>query len=327
VRTISYAQAINEALAQMLREDERVMLIGQGVTSPWYVGSTTVDLVDEYGPDRVFDTPVSEGAVTGASIGAAMAGMRPIVVHPRMDFMYYALDQIANHAGNWRYMLGGKVGAPVTIWAIINRGGEQAAQHSQALQAIFAHLPGVMVVMPSTPHDAKGLLVASVRDDDPVVFVDDRWLYDVEGNVPEELYSVPVGKAAIRREGSDITIAATSYLAHLAWNAAVRMAEDGIDAEVIDVRSLKPLDEEVMLQSVRKTGRLLVADAAWRSYGATAEIAARVSELAFKSLKSPVRRLALPDAPAPASGVLEKKYYIGENDLVLAAKELLAAES
>ena len=323
MRRISYAQAINETLHQTIASDKRVFLIGQGVTSPWYVGSTTAGLIDRFGPKRIIDTPVSENGVTGAATGAALAGMRPILVHPRMDFMYYALDQIANQAANWHYMFGGQTSVPLTIWVIINRGGEQAAQHSQSLQAIFTHIPGLKVVMPSTPYDVKGLLVASTADDNPVIFIDDRWLYNETGEVPEELYSVPIGQGAVRREGKDATLVATSYLATEANKAALSLAKGGLDIEVIDLRSLKPLDEDLLLASVKKTGRLVIADAAWKTGGVGAELAALVAERAFGYLKAPIRRVSLPDAPAPASSVLEKVYYPNAQDIVSAVKQLL----
>jgi pyruvate/2-oxoglutarate/acetoin dehydrogenase E1 component len=323
MRKVSYAQAINEALSQMMSEDERVFLIGQGVTSPWYVGSTTVGLIEQFGPERVIDTPVSENGVTGVAVGAALSGMRPILVHPRMDFMYYALDQIANHAANWHYMFGGQLSVPLTIWGIINRGGEQAAQHSQALQAIFTHIPGLKVVMPSTPYDTKGLLIASIRDDNPVVYIDDRWLYNDIGEVPEEIYSVPLGKGIIRKEGKDVTIVATSYMVSEAIRAAESLEGEGIDAEVVDLRSLKPLDEDLLLQSVKKNGRLVVADGGWRTCGVGAEIAALVSDKLFGHLKAPVSRVSLPDAPAPASSALEEVYYPKAHNIVLAVKKSL----
>ncbi|MBI2859922.1 MAG: alpha-ketoacid dehydrogenase subunit beta [Chloroflexi bacterium] len=322
---MTYAQAINQTLRQMLEADGSVFLMGQGVTSPWYVGTTTAGLIDSFGPERIIDTPVSENAVSGTAVGAALAGMRPVLVHPRMDFMYYAMDQIVNHAANWYYMFGGQVSVPLTVWAIINRGGEQAAQHSQALQMLFAHIPGLKVVMPSTPYDAKGLLVAAVRDDNPVVYVDDRWLYNVEGDVPEEIYSVPIGKGVMRRSGSDLTIVAASYMVIEAMKAAEQLGREGVSAEVIDLRSLKPLDEELLLGSVHKTGRLVVADGTWRTGGMSAGISAIVAEKAFASLKAPVGRVTLPDAPAPASCVLEKLYYPGAEDIVMAARKVVAA--
>ncbi len=310
MRRISYVQAINETLHQMIEKDQRVFLIGQGVTSPWYVGSTTVGLLDRFGPERVIDTPVSENGITGVAIGAALAGMRPILVHPRMDFMYYAMDQIANHAANWFYMFGGGFSVPLVIWAIINRGDEQAAQHSQALQAIFTHIPGLKVVLPSTPYDAKGLLVASLEDNNPIVYVDDRWLYNDVGDVPEQLYSVPIGRGMVRKEGKDVTLVATSYMVSEAIKAAEKLEKEGIYVEVLDLRSLKPLDEELILQSLEKTGRLVIADGGWKTCGAGAEISARVAESeVFKRLKAPVMRVSLPDAPAPASSSLEKVYY------------------
>ena len=320
MRQISYVDAINETLHQMIEKDERVFLIGQGVTSPWYVGNTTVGLIDRF-PERVIDTPVSENGITGAAVGAALAGMRPILAHPRMDFMYYAMDQIANHAANWYYMFGGQVSVPITIWGIINRGGEQAAQHSQALQAMFIHIPGLKVVMPSTPYDAKGLLVASIEDDNPVVYIDERWLYDFEGEVPEEIYSVPIGKAIVRREGEDVTIVATSYMVHETMKAAESLEKEGVDAEVIDLRSLKPLDENLLFESVKKTGRLVIADGGWKTCGVAAEISALVSENIFEYLKAPVMRVSLPDTPAPASLILEEAYYPKAKNIIYAVKK------
>jgi len=326
MREISYAQAINEALYQMIEKDKTVFLIGQGVTSPWYVGTTTVGLIDRFGPERVIDTPVSEGGITGVAVGAALAGMRPVLAHPRMDFMYYAMDQIANHAANWHYMFGGQLSIPLTIWGIINRGGEQAAQHSQALHAIFMHIPGLKVVMPSTPYDAKGLLIASIKDDNPVIYIDDRWLYNQVGEVPEELYSVPIGKGAVRKEGTDITIVATSYMVSEAMKAADYLEEKGISIEVVDLRSLRPLDEEMFFDSVKKTGRLVIADGGWKTCGMGAEISARIAESEiFERLKTSIMRVSLPDTPAPASSALEKAYYPKAENIIQAIKKVLKA--
>ncbi len=326
MRRISYVQAINETLHQAIESDRRVFLIGQGVTSPWYVGKTTVGLIDRFGPKRIIDTPVSENGITGVAIGAALAGMHPILMHPRMDFMYYAMDQIANQAANWYYMFGGQTSVPLTIWAIINRGGEQAAQHSQALQAVFTHIPGLKVVMPSTPYEAKGLLVASIEDDNPVIFIDDRWLYDEVGEVPEEVYSIPLGKGIIRRIGKDITLVATSYMVTEATKAAASLEKDGIDVEIIDPRSLKPLDENLLLESVKKTGRLVIADAGWKTGGVGAELAALITEKAFRHLRAPIVRVSLPDAPAPASSALEKVYYPNADKIVSVVKKSLQYE-
>ncbi len=315
--------AINEALHQLMESDDSVFLIGQGVESPWYVGNTATDLLDRFGPKRVIDTPVSENAVTGAAVGASLAGMRPIVVHPRTDFMIYALDPIINQAANWYYMNGGKISVPMVIWGIINRGGEQAAQHSQAIHAMFAHCPGLKVVMPSTPYDAKGLLIAAVHDENPVIYIDERWLYNVEDVVPGEMYEVPIGQAIIRKKGKDVTIVAVSYMAHTALKASEELLDLGIDSELIDLRSIKPLDKNTILQSVRKTGRLVIADVGWKSFGISAEIAAIVCEGAFKELKSPVVRVALPDTPAPASRALEGQYFPKEDDIIKAVKGII----
>jgi pyruvate dehydrogenase E1 component beta subunit len=324
VRKISYVNAINEALHQIIAKDPHALLIGQGVTSPWYVGNTTIGLIKKFGPERIIDTPTSENCITGVALGAALAGMHPIVCFPRMDFMYLAMDQIANHIANWHYMFGGQLNVPVVIWAIINRGGEQAAQHSQALQAVFTHIPGLKVVLPSTPYDAKGLLVASVQDGNPVVYVDDRWLYEYEGEVPEELYSVPIGKGVVRRKGKDVTVTATSYMVLEALKAAVSLEKEGVQVEVIDFRSLKPLDEKLLFESVGKTGRLVVVDGGWRTCGVGAEIVARTAESdVFRMLKAPVVRVSLPDAPAPSSSALEKIYYPRAEDLVSSIRKVL----
>ena len=220
------------------------------------------------------------------------------------------MDQLANNAANWNYMFGEKLSVPLTIWGIINRGGEQAAQHSQALQAVFAHIPGLKVVMPATPYDAKGLLMACVMDGNPVVYVDERWLYGHKGEVPEEMYTVPIGKGVVRREGKDVTVVATSYMVFEALKAAEILEKEGVEAEVIDLRTLKPLDESLVFSSVKKTGRMVVADSGWKSFGAGAEITARVVESdAFRCLRAPVARVSLPDMPAPASRTLEEAYY------------------
>ncbi len=323
MRKLSYSLAINEALHQMMEADPSVFLIGQGVKSPWYVGNTATGLLQKFGSDRVIDTPVSENAVTGAAVGASLVGMRPIIVHPRMDFMLYAMDPIINEAANWCYMFGGESSVPVVIWGIINRGGEQAAQHSQALHAVFAHIPGLKVVMPSTPYDAKGLMVAAIQDENPVVYIDDRWLYPVEEDVPEEIYSVPIGKGMIRREGRDVTIATISYMVMESMKASKELEKEGIDAEVIDLRSVKPLDEALLVGSVSKTGRLVIADGGWKTCGIAAEISARVSEKVFEHLKAPILRITLPDAPAPASRVLESVYYPNSKEILNAVKNVM----
>ncbi len=327
MRTLTYAQAIREAHAQLLATDSRVFLIGQGVRNPWYAGTSLQDLDKEFGTHRVIDSPVSENATTGAAIGAAITGMRPIVFHPRMDFMLLAVDPIMNQAANWSYLFAGRASVPVVIRAVINRGGEQGAQHSQALQALFAHVPGLKVVMPATPYDAKGLLIAAVRDGNPVLYIDDRWLYDLQGDVPESLYEVPIGSAALRRSGRDVTLLATSYMASEATKAVEVLTQRGIDVELIDVRSIKPWDRNLVYSSIGKTGRLVIADAAWMSGGFAAEIAASVAGEIFHALKSPIGRVCLPDVPAPTSAVLEQAYYIGAENIVSAVEKVLVAST
>ncbi len=322
---IQFSQAINQALYQLLENDPEVFLIGQGVTSPWYVGGTTLGLVDRFGAERIFDTPVSENGVTGTAVGAALAGAKPVLVFPRLDFMYYAMDQIINHAANWHYMFGGQLSVPLTIWGIVNRGGEQAAQHAQSIQAMMMHVPGLKVVMPSTPYDAKGLMISAVTDGNPVMYIDERWLYQTKGEVPEEMYSVPLGKGAVRREGGDVTVVATSYMVLEALKAAETLAKEAhIDVEVIDPRSIKPLDKQLLLSSVKKTGRFVVVDAAWQTGGVGAELSAIVASEGFDYLKAPVARVSLPDAPAPSSSVLERIYYPTSKTIIKKVKETMS---
>ncbi len=325
MRQITYVQALNEALHQQIAADERVFLIGQGVNSPWYAGNSTVGLVDRFGEEHIIDTPISENCITGAAVGAALAGMRPILFHARMDFMYYALDQLANQAANWHYMFGGQLSVPLTIWGIINRAGEQGAQHSQALQAVFAHIPGLKVVMPATPYDAKGLLISCVMDGNPVVYIDERWLYDHTGDVPEEMYTVPIGKGVVRREGKDVTVLATSYMVFEAMKAAEILEKEGIDIEVIDLRTLKPLDDSLIFGSVRKTGRLLVVHEDNLTGGVGAEGAALAAEHAFDHLDAPIMRLAGPDVPAmPFAANLEAMFMPSTEKVAEALRRLVA---
>ncbi len=324
MRTLNYAQAMREGFAQLLASDPRVFVIGQGVWSPWYAGTSLKDLDKDFGRNRIIDSPVSENATTAAAIGAALAGMRPIVFHPRMDFMLLAVDPIVNQAANWSYIFSGQVGVPVVIRATINRGGEQGAQHSQALQAMFMHIPGLKVVMPATAYDAKGLLIAAVQDGNPVMYIDDRWLYDEIDEVPEEMYKVPIGSASIRRKGSDVSIVATSWMAPQAMKAAAILKEKWkISAEVIDLRSISPWDCGCVTESVRKTGRLVVADAAWRTCGVAAEIAATMAGEVWPFLKAPITRVCLPDVPAPTSLPQETVYYTGASDIVSSVEQLL----
>ena len=323
MRQLTYAQAIREAHAQLLREDPRVFVCGQGVWNPWYAGKSLLDLDKEFGRGRVLDCPVSENATTAAGIGAAIAGMRPIVFHARMDFMLLAVDPIVNQAANWSYLFGGQVGVPIVIRCVINRGGEQGAQHSQAVQAFFAHVPGLKVVMPATPYDAKGLLIAAVRDGNPVMYIDDRRLYDEAGDVPEEMYEVPIGKAVLRRVGKDVTLVTSSAMVPESLKAAEILKQLEIEVELIDLRSIKPWDRDLLFSSVGKTGRLVITDAAWQTGGIAADIAATVAAEVFHALRAPILRVCLPDAPAPTSGTLESAYYIGADRIVAGVQKVL----
>lgn len=322
-RKLSYVAAVREALELALTHDKRVFIMGQGVDDPSGMFGITLDLHKKYGEDRVFDTPLSENALTGVAIGAALSGMHPIYMHNRPDFLLLAMDQIVNHASKWSYMFGGCIHVPVVIWATVGRGWGGGAQHTQTLQGLFNHVPGLRLVMPSRPYDAKGLLITAIADNNPVIIIEHRWLLRQTGNVPEGLYSIPFGRGVIRRPGKDITIVAVSYMVVEALLAAQELQQEGIEVEVIDPRTLRPLDEEIILSSVKKTGRLIVADTGWKTGGVSAEIATVVAEKGFNYLKAPIRRVASLDIPTPASYVLEAKFYAGKADIISHCKEIL----
>jgi len=268
------------------------------------------------------DTPIAENGLTGIAVGSAICGMRPVFIHMRMDFLPMCMDQIVNHAAKWRYMTGGKVTVPLVIRSIIGRGWGSAAQHSQALHGLFTHFAGLKVAVPSTPYDAKGLLIAAVNDGGPVIFCEHRWLYDFNGYVPEEMYEAPFGKAVTRKEGRDVTIVAVSLMVYEAVKAARELEKEGISAEVIDPRTIKPLDMESILASVKKTGRLIIADVGNTMTGISAEIAAQTAEKGFEYLKAPILRVGLPDVPTPAGCELEKIFYPGGAEIKKAVREL-----
>lgn len=322
-RKLSYSLAINEALKQIMAIDKDVFILGQGVKSPWYVGNTCRDLIALYGEERVIDTPISENAMTGAAIGAALTGMKAIIMHPRTDFSLYAFDPIINQAANWSYMNGGRASVPVVFWLVVNRAGEQAAQHSQALHSLFAHIPGLKVIAPSNAYDVKGLLISAINDPNPVVFIDDRWLYGREDYVPENIYEIPIGKGIVRKEGNDVTLVSSSFLAAESFIAADLLKAEGISVELIDLRSIKPLDLGLIFKSVQKTGRLVIVDGSWKSNSIASEISASVNEKLFGNLKEPVLRVNLPDSPAPASRTLESEYYITKDKIVSSVKSIL----
>ena len=307
-RKITFAEAIREATDQSMEMDLSVFIIGEGVPDPKHIFNTTKGLQGKYGKNRVLDMPVSENALTGVCIGAALQGMRPIMVHQRLDFILLAMDQIVNNAAKWHYMFGGQLSVPIVIRAIIGQGWGQGAQHSQNLQAMLAHVPGLKVVMPSNAYDAKGLLIASIKDNNPVIFIEHRWLHGIIGYVPEEPYAVPLGKAKVLQEGKDITLVASSYMAVQAVKAANALAGK-VSPEIIDLRTIKPLDLETIKQSVEKTGKLLVIDSGYYTGGLAGDIIARITESSFEKLKAAPQRITLPDLPTPSTPSLTKHYY------------------
>ena len=322
-RELKFFQAINEAIDLSMAKDPSVYIMGLGVPDPNGIFGSTLGLKQKHGDTRVLDMPTSENAMTGVAIGSALVGMRPIMTHQRIDFALLAAEQIVNQAANWYYMFAGKMSIPLVIRMIIGRGWGQGAQHSQSVQAWFAHVPGLKVVMPATPHDAKGLLIASIEDNNPVIFIEHRWLHNITSQVPEGLYRVPLGQAKVVREGNDVTIAAISCMTLEALQSAEMLAADGISAEVVDIRTLKPLDDALILESVRKTGRLLMADTSWKTGGFSAEIVARVAEQAFSDLKAPPGRVALPDCPSPTTRALANHYYPRAVHIVAMAKRMM----
>ncbi len=308
-RQLKFFEAILEATDICLKNDPNVYVMGLGVPDPKGIFGTTRGLAEKYGRERILDIPTSESAMTGVAIGSALIGMRPILTHQRLDFALYSIDQIVNHAAKWHYMFGGQAKLPLVIRMVVGRGWGQGAQHSQSLQAWFAHVPGLKVVMPTTAYDAKGLLIASIKDNNPVIFIEHRWLHNISGYVPEGEYEVELGKGSVIREGKDVTIVSVSYMTLEAIKAAAALAKDGISAEIIDVRTLKPLDEGLIIESVQKTGRCLVVDTGWKSLGFSAEVLALVCEKAFNDLKSAPSRIALPDCPTPATISLSNHFY------------------
>jgi pyruvate dehydrogenase E1 component beta subunit len=324
VRELSYAEAIREALGQAMEADPRVFLFGEDVGVYGGAFGVSGDLFHRFGQDRVLDTPISELGIAGAAVGAALTGMRPVLEIQFSDFITLAMEQIVNQAAKIRFMFGGKASVPMVVRLPGGSGTGAAAQHSQSLEAWFAHVPGLKVVQPSTPHDAKGLLLAAIDDPNPVLIFEHKLLYKTRGPVPSEPYRVPLGRAAVRREGRDLTIVATSIMALRAAAAAERLAADGIDAEVIDLRCIRPIDTETLVASVSKTHRLMVVYEGVKTMGIGAEIAARIAESdAFDYLDAPIVRLGGADTPIPYNPVLEKAAVPQEDDIVAAAQRLV----
>jgi pyruvate/2-oxoglutarate/acetoin dehydrogenase E1 component len=309
VRTLTYAEALREAAEQEMARDPSVIVMGMAVDDPKPIYGTTRGLAARFGSERVFNTPLSEEGMTGVAIGAALAGLRPVHAHIRMDFVLLAMNQIVNIAAKSRYMYGGAVSVPIVIRSIIGKSWGQGAQHSQGLYSFFMHVPGLKVVAPTTPYDAKGTLIASIRDDNPVMFVEHRLLHGLEGHVPEAPYTVELGKARVLAEGRDVTVVAISYMVVEALRARAHLEAVGVSAEVVDPVSLSPLDDDTLVASVRKTGRLVVVDCGWMTCGAGSEIVARVVERLQGDREVRVRRLGFPPVVCPTTRPLEDLFY------------------
>jgi len=315
---LNYGEAILSAFEYLLEKYPETLVIGQGLWSPWYVGNSMKDLDKKFGKERIIDSPVSESAVTGLAVGASLAGAMPIVVHPRIDFMLYAMDAIVNQAAKWSHMTGGQANPSLTIRGIVNRGGEQGAQHSQALHSWFSHIPGLRVVMPYSVADARNLLISSVLSEDPVIFIDDRWLYEKEDLVDpvEEISLSKIGPQIVRK-GTDITIVGSSFSTQLAINISKSLSNQGIEAEVIDLRVLNPFNPSKLVNSVKKTRNLLVIDGGWKTCGFGAEVISSVIEkIDPKLLNNKPIRVCIENSPAPSSSALEKIYYPSEENIL-----------
>jgi len=326
-RQLKYSEALNEAVDICLARDPKVYLLGLGVPDPIGVFGTTSGLREKHGANRVFDMPIAENAMTGVALGSALVGMRPVMTHMRLEFAMTAMDQICNQAAKWHYMFGGQSSVPLTMRMIIGRGWGQGPQHSQSLHAWFAHVPGLKVMMPTTPYDAKGMLIAAIEDNNPVVFIEHRWLYNIHGPVPEGYYTVPLSDGPRRmRAGKDVTIVCSSYATLDALKAANQLAADGIEADVIDLRVIAPLDDKMILESVKCTGRLVVVDQGTLTAGFSAEIIARVTEKVFASLKAPPARIGLPDCPTPTTRALSNFYYPTPDHIVAAARKMMGLD-
>jgi len=322
-RLISYREAINEATAQEMRRDPRVFVYGIDVADHKRTFMSSKGLVEEFGLDRCFSTPLAEDAMTGFGLGAALAGMRPIHVHMRVDFLLLGLNQLVNMIATQRYGTGGKFSVPMVIRAIIGRGWGQSFQHSKTLQSWFAHIPGLKVVMPSTPRDAKGMLVAAIRDENPVIFIEHRWLYDVVGEVPENTDEIKLDGAKVLHPGSDVTVVATSWMNVEAVKAAEILKKRGVSVEVVDARSISPFDGRTIIDSVQKTRHCIVADNDWTHCGFSAEVATTVYEACMGQLKAPIRRIGFAPTPCPCARPLENEFYPNAVNIIRAVEEML----
>ena len=322
-RVLSYMEALHEALSLALELDPKVLILGQGVNDPKGMFGVTTGLHEKFGKDRVFDTPLSEEGMTGICTGASMNGLRPVYMHNRPDFLLLAFNQIVGHASKIHYMDNGETNVPLVIWSAIGRGWGSGSQHSQAIQGLLLGVPGLKIVMPSTPHDAKGLMLSAIADNNPVLIFEHRWSMRNKGVVPEGAYKISLGKGIYRRKGNDLTIVGTSHILELAIKAADEL--EGITADVIDLRTIKPLDKKIIIDSLQKTGRILIVDTGWEMGGVCAEIGCMVAEKGFSFLKGPVRRLGLSDIPSPAGFTLEQYYYPDVKKITHVIKDMVAS--
>jgi len=323
MRKISFCQALNEATIQEMERDDSVFVYGIGVPDHKKIFGTTDNILEKFGPDRCFDTPLCEEAMAGFGLGAALNGLRPINIHIRVDFLLLAMNQIVNMISAMCYGSGGKLHVPIVIRVVIGRGWGQGFQHSKSLQSYFAHIPGLKVVMPTTPFDAKGLMISAIRDNNPVIMIEHRWLYWADGEVPEEPYTIPLEQANCLREGSDLTIIATSWMNVEALKAANILARSGVNIEVVDPRTIAPLNDELLVSSVKKTGHCIVADNDWVNCGFSAEVAARISQKCFGELKSPVERIGFEFTPCPTVRCLENAFYPTAETIISAVEKKL----
>ena len=319
---MTFAQALNDAHKVEMERDPKIYVAGEDVGVYGGIFGVTAGLLDQFGDNRVKDTPITESAIVGTAVGAATVGLRPVIELMFVDFIGVALDQLYNQAAKMKYMFGGKAKIPMVMRATCGAGIGAAAQHSQCLEALFMHLPGLKVVMPSTPYDAKGLLIEAIRDDNPVVFLEHKMLYALEGEVPDGTYTIPFGQVDIKREGKDVTVVATANMVHTALRAAEKLAADGISVEVVDPRTLSPLDEEGIIESVKKTHRLVIVHEEVKFAGSGAEISAMVAEKAFDYLDAPILRVAAPFCPVPFSAPLEQAFIPREKQIIEAVKKV-----
>jgi pyruvate dehydrogenase E1 component beta subunit len=319
---MTYREGLRQALKEKMEGDPRVFILGEDVGAYGGAYSVTRGLQEEFGPDRVRETPIAESAIIGCAVGAAMGGMRPVAEIMTINFALLAIDQIVNHAAKFHYMFGGKIRVPM-VMRTVSGWGQLGATHSQTFENWFSSVPGLKVVAPATPRDAKGLLKASIEDDDPVIFIEHSLLYGIKGEVPDNDFREPLGQALVVREGTDLTIVGYSRMLQVALRAAVQLEEQGVSAEVIDLRTLRPLDMDTVYESVRKTHRLVVAEEDWRTIGLGAEIAASASEECFDQLDAPVRRVAMPDVPMPYAKNLELALVPTEEEVVAAARSVM----